>query len=87
MNVLYLCQALLSYPAVMEACYPKCSLKILLLPYPTVHSVQSLNFLTFKEPRKRFQEIDSASLCSLLSQYDNSIPRFLALLDCSNIPA
>ncbi len=32
--------------------------------------------------------IDSASLCSLAGRYDNPIPtRFLALIDCSKIPA
>jgi hypothetical protein len=37
---------------------------------------------TFKEPRNRFQGIDSASLCSLAGQYDKPIPtRFLALID------
>ncbi len=34
---------------------------------------------TFKEPRNRFQGINSASLCSLASQYDKPIPaRILA---------
>ncbi len=37
-------------------------------------------FQTFKEPRNRFQGIDSASLCSLAGRYDNPIPtRFLDL--------
>jgi hypothetical protein len=31
------------------------------------------DFKTFKEPRNHFQEIDSASLCSLAGLYDNSI--------------
>ncbi len=32
--------------------------------------------------------IDSVSLCSLVGQYDNPIPTlFLALIDCSKIPA
>ncbi len=32
--------------------------------------------------------IDSTSLCSLAGRYDNPIPnRFLAPIDCSNIPA
>ncbi len=40
---------------------------------------QSPNFLTFKEPRNRFQGINSASLWILAGQYDNPIPsRFLA---------
>ncbi len=41
-----------------------------------------------KEPRNRFQGIDSASLCSLAGRYDNPIPNpFLAPTDCSKIPA
>ncbi len=41
--------------------------------------IQSQNFLTFNEPRNRFQEIDSASLCSLAGRHDNPNPaRFLA---------
>jgi hypothetical protein len=45
-------------------------------------------FKTFKEPRNRFQGIDSASLCSPAGRYDNPIPtRFLASIDCSKIPA
>ncbi len=48
----------------------------------------SPNFLTFKEPRNRFQGISSASLCSLAGRYDNPIPtRFLAPIDCLKIPA
>ncbi len=40
------------------------------------------------EPRNQFQGIDSASLCSLAGRNDNPIPsRFLALIDCSKIPA
>jgi hypothetical protein len=36
----------------------------------------------------RFQEIDSASLCSLAGLYGNPIPtQFLAPIDCSKIPA
>jgi hypothetical protein len=30
--------------------------------------------ITFKEPRNRFQGIDSASLCSLAGRYNNPIP-------------
>ncbi len=48
------------------------------------------NFLTFKEPKNRFQWTISARLytCSLASRYDNPIPvRFLAPIDCSKIPA
>jgi hypothetical protein len=49
---------------------------------------QSPNFFTFKEPRNRFQIINSASLCSLAGRYDNPIPtRFLAPTDCLKIPA
>ncbi len=55
---------------------------------PEIFSGQSLNFKTFKEPRNRFQGINSASLCSLAGQYDNPIPApFLALTDCLKIPA
>ncbi len=40
------------------------------------------------EPRNRIQEINSASLCSLVGRYDNPIPtRFLAPIDCLKIPA
>jgi len=39
----------------------------------------SPNFLTFKEPRNRFQGINSASLCSLADRYNKpysySVPR------------
>ncbi len=46
----------------------------------------SPNFQTFKEPRNRFQGINSARLCSLAGRYDNTIPtRFLAPIDCSKI--
>ncbi len=49
---------------------------------------QSPNFKTFKEPKNRFQGINSASLCSLAGRYDNPIPtRFLAPIDCLKIPA
>jgi hypothetical protein len=45
-------------------------------------------FKTFKEPKNRFQGIDSARLCSLAGQYDNPIPTlFLAPIDCLKIPA
>ncbi len=40
------------------------------------------------EPRNWFQGLNSASLCSLVSRYDNPIPtRFLAPIDCLKIPA
>jgi hypothetical protein len=49
---------------------------------------QSPNVLTFKEPKNRFQGIDSVSLSSLAGPYDNPIPtRFLAPKDCSKTPA
>ncbi len=42
----------------------------------------------FKEPKNRYQGINSARLCSLAGQYDNPIPtRFLATIDCLKIPA
>jgi hypothetical protein len=45
-------------------------------------------FLTFMEPRNRFQGMNSASRCSLSGRYDNPIPnRFLAPIDCLKIPA
>ncbi len=49
---------------------------------------QSPYFFTFMGPRNRFQGMNSASLCSLAGRYDNPIPpRFLAPIDCLNIPA
>jgi hypothetical protein len=43
---------------------------------------QSPNFLTFKEPKNRFQGTNCASLCSLAGRYHNPIPtRFLAHTD------
>ncbi len=49
---------------------------------------QSPNFLTFKDPKNRFQRIHSASLCSLAGWCDKPIPsRFLASVDCLKIPA
>ncbi len=46
--------------------------------------IQRRYFLTFKDPRNRFQGMDSASLCSPVGRYDNPIPtRFLAPIDCS----
>jgi len=45
-------------------------------------------FYTYKEPRNRFQGIYSSSLCSLADRYDNPIcTRFLAPIDCSELPA
>ncbi len=39
--------------------------------------------LTFKEPRNRFQGINSVCPCSVVGRYDNPIPTwFLALMDC-----
>ncbi len=50
--------------------------------------IQSPYFLTFMEPRNRFQGMNSASLWSLAGRYDNPIPpRFLALIDSLKIPA
>ncbi len=47
----------------------------------------SPNFETFKEPKKQFQGINSARLCSLTGRYDNPFPtRFLAPIDCLKIP-
>ncbi len=41
---------------------------------PTVSHlrIQSPYFYTFMEPRKRFQGMNSATLCSLVGRYDNS---------------
>jgi hypothetical protein len=45
-------------------------------------------FKTVKEPRNRFQGIDSACLCSPACRYDTPIfTRFLAHIDCYKIPA
>ncbi len=33
------------------------------------------DYVMFREPRNRFQEIDSASLCSLTGRYDNPFCR------------
>jgi hypothetical protein len=53
-----------------------------------VSSILSPNFHTFKEPKNRFQEINSASVFSLVGRYENPIPtRFLAPIDCFKIPA
>jgi hypothetical protein len=50
------------------------------------HGNLSPNFLKFKEPKNRFQGINSASLCSLAGRYDNPVPnRFLAPINCSKI--
>jgi hypothetical protein len=44
-------------------------------------------FLSFMEPRNRFQGMNSASLCSLVGRYNNPIPYwFLATIDCLQIP-
>ncbi len=44
--------------------------------------------LSFKEPKNRYQEINSASLYGLAGRYENPIPtRFLAPIDCLKIPA
>ncbi len=45
-------------------------------------------FLTFKEPRNRFQDTNSARLCSLAGRYDKPInTRLLAPIDYLKIPA
>ncbi len=45
-------------------------------------------FWTFKEPKNRFQGINSAGLYSLAGRYDNFIPtQFLATIDCLKIPS
>jgi hypothetical protein len=44
-------------------------------------------FLTFMDPRNRFQGMNSARLCSLAGRYDNPIlTRFLAPIECLKIP-
>ncbi len=45
-------------------------------------------FLTFMEPRNRFQGVNSASLCGLAGRYDNPIPtRLQPPIECLKIPA
>jgi hypothetical protein len=45
-------------------------------------------YLTFKEPKNRFQGTNFARPCSLAGRYDHLIPtRFLAPIDCLKIPA
>jgi hypothetical protein len=53
---------------------------------PSTHAAE-LDFFNFKEPKNRFQGTNSARLCSLAGRYDNAIPRFLAPIGCSKIPA
>jgi hypothetical protein len=49
---------------------------------------QSPNFETNKEPKNRFQRINSTRLSCLAGRYDNPIPtRFLAPIDCLKIPS
>ncbi len=56
-------------------------------PPPHISTCEPV-FLTFMEPRNRFQGMNSASLCSLADRYDNLIPtRFLAPIDCLKITA
>ncbi len=53
-----------------------------------IQFITSYEQVTFKEHRNRFQEIESASLCSLAGRYDKPIPtQFLAPTDCCTIPA
>jgi hypothetical protein len=50
--------------------------------------VVTVDFLTFKEPKNRFQGTNSARLCGLADRYDKPIPtRFLDPLDCLKIRA
>ncbi len=52
-----------------------------------LNSRSEKGFLTCREPRNRFQRIDSASLCSMAGRYDSPIPtRFLAPIDWYKIP-
>jgi hypothetical protein len=52
----------------------------------TVHTEPE--FFTFREPKNRFQWINSACPCSLGGRYDNPLPsRFLVPVDCLKIPA
>ncbi len=45
--------------------------------------ISGMYFLTFNEPKNRFQGIDSPSQCSLAGRYNNHIPtQFLAPLGC-----
>jgi hypothetical protein len=47
----------------------------------------SPHFLTFMDPRNRFQGMNSACLCSLPGRYDNpNLTRFLAPIECLKIP-
>ncbi len=78
---------LIKYLSILQTVYTARIFK--LLRSPRIDSASlctgrlSPNFLTFKEPENRFQEINSASLCSLAGQYGNPIPtRFLAPIDC-----
>ncbi len=55
---------------------------------PTKVQIRGGIFQTCREPRNRFQGIDSASLCSLAGRYENTNPTwFLVPIDCSKIPA
>ncbi len=48
----------------------------------------SFRFVLHEEHRNRFQGTNSASQCSLVGQYNNTIPtRFLVPTDCLKIPA
>jgi hypothetical protein len=65
-----------------------CRVKSLYMKRFWPHPYSEPVFLTFMEPRNRFQGINSTSLCSLPGRYDNPIPtRFLAPIDCLKIPA
>jgi hypothetical protein len=55
-------------------------------PYTSLYRARILKLLRSSEID--FQGINSASLCSLASRYDNPIPTwFLAPIDCFKIPA
>jgi hypothetical protein len=50
--------------------------------------LSNVSMFAFMEPRNRFQEMNSSSLCRLADRYDNPIPTlFLAPIDCLKIPA
>ncbi len=53
-----------------------------------IHRILAPEFLTLKEPRNRFQGINSTSLWSLAGRNNNPVlTRFLAPIDCLKIPA
>ncbi len=59
----------------------------LLGSWPPIDCSSEPEYLNLKEPRNRFQEINSASLGTQAGRYDNIIPTwFLASIDCSKTP-